>query len=142
MRFGSCISVVCYFFFFKQKTAYEVRISDWSADVCSSDLPRRPRGRYRQCAEAQARVSRDEARARRRDRRLDRRARDRGGQGAGARLAAHRSALELRTARCDAVERGRSEEHTSELQSPMRITYAVFCLKKKTQVIICAQKQT
>src|SRR3546814_2681242 len=28
----------CYFFFFKQKTAYEVRISDWSSDVCSSDL--------------------------------------------------------------------------------------------------------
>src|SRR3546814_3347900 len=27
-----------YFFFFKQKTAYEVRISDWSSDVCSSDL--------------------------------------------------------------------------------------------------------
>src|SRR3546814_4356405 len=31
----SCI--VC-FFFFKQKTAYEMRISDWSSDVCSSDL--------------------------------------------------------------------------------------------------------
>src|SRR3546814_1929380 len=30
----------CYvFFFFKQKTAYEMRISDWSSDVCSSDLP-------------------------------------------------------------------------------------------------------
>src|SRR3546814_17601193 len=29
---------VCSFFFFKQKTAYEVRISDWSSDVCSSDL--------------------------------------------------------------------------------------------------------
>src|SRR3546814_3363719 len=29
--------------------------------------------------------------------------------------------------------RGRSEEHTSELQSLMRISYAVFCLKKKTQ---------
>src|SRR3546814_3685293 len=29
-----------YFFFFKQKTAYEMRISDWSSDVCSSDLPR------------------------------------------------------------------------------------------------------
>src|SRR3546814_2448061 len=29
--------VVC-FFFFKQKTAYEMRISDWSSDVCSSDL--------------------------------------------------------------------------------------------------------
>src|SRR3546814_7867154 len=28
----------CSFFFFKQKTAYEVRISDWSSDVCSSDL--------------------------------------------------------------------------------------------------------
>src|SRR3546814_6529200 len=30
--------VIC-FFFFKQKTAYELRISDWSSDVCSSDLP-------------------------------------------------------------------------------------------------------
>src|SRR3546814_12424113 len=29
---------VCVFFFFKQKTAYEMRISDWSSDVCSSDL--------------------------------------------------------------------------------------------------------
>src|SRR3546814_3051210 len=28
------------FFFFKQKTAYEMRISDWSSDVCSSDLDR------------------------------------------------------------------------------------------------------
>src|SRR3546814_17231753 len=33
--------MICYFFFFKQKTAYEMRISDWSSDVCSSDLPRR-----------------------------------------------------------------------------------------------------
>src|SRR3546814_3559310 len=31
-----------YFFFFKQKTAYEMRISDWSSDVCSSDLQRLP----------------------------------------------------------------------------------------------------
>src|SRR3546814_17636103 len=29
---------LCIFFFFKQKTAYEMRISDWSSDVCSSDL--------------------------------------------------------------------------------------------------------
>src|SRR3546814_5214997 len=29
---------MCVFFFFKQKTAYELRISDWSSDVCSSDL--------------------------------------------------------------------------------------------------------
>src|SRR3546814_9698780 len=33
----SCVLYVC-FFFFKQKTAYEMRISDWSSDVCSSDL--------------------------------------------------------------------------------------------------------
>src|SRR3546814_9429041 len=30
--------LLCYFFFYKQKTAYELRISDWSSDVCSSDL--------------------------------------------------------------------------------------------------------
>src|SRR3546814_8225842 len=30
--------IVLFFFFFKQKTAYEMRISDWSSDVCSSDL--------------------------------------------------------------------------------------------------------
>src|SRR3546814_3295777 len=33
-----CSFVVVLFFFFKQKTAYELRISDWSSDVCSSDL--------------------------------------------------------------------------------------------------------
>src|SRR3546814_5717253 len=32
------LCVVFIFFFFKQKTAYEMRISDWSSDVCSSDL--------------------------------------------------------------------------------------------------------
>src|SRR3546814_10693882 len=36
-----CLLVVCFVFFFKQKTAYEMRISDWSSDVCSSDLRRR-----------------------------------------------------------------------------------------------------
>src|SRR3546814_15480895 len=40
--YGYCISVsylcVAYFFFFKQKTSYDLRISDWSSDVCSSDL--------------------------------------------------------------------------------------------------------
>src|SRR3546814_13750987 len=35
----SCVS--CLFFFFKQKTAYGCRISDWSSDVCSSDLMHR-----------------------------------------------------------------------------------------------------
>src|SRR3546814_4557046 len=33
-----CSSMFLLFFFFKQKTAYEMRISDWSSDVCSSDL--------------------------------------------------------------------------------------------------------
>src|SRR3546814_7995951 len=34
--------LVIVFFFFKQKTAYEMRISDWSSDVCSSDLAQYP----------------------------------------------------------------------------------------------------
>src|SRR3546814_1744040 len=34
----SVLCVVSFFFFFKQKTAYEMRISDWSSDVCASDL--------------------------------------------------------------------------------------------------------
>src|SRR3546814_9093070 len=41
---------IMYFFFFKQKTAYEMRISDWSSDVCSSDLP---------CASTRMRVAAD-----------------------------------------------------------------------------------
>src|SRR3546814_6135848 len=46
------------FFFFKQKTAYEMRISDWSSDVCSSDLlqaPQRPPQRAIDQPEAEAR---------------------------------------------------------------------------------------
>src|SRR3546814_4734894 len=38
-----CVS--CVVFFFKQKTAYEMRISDWSSDVCSSDLHRKNTGK-------------------------------------------------------------------------------------------------
>src|SRR3546814_3825387 len=41
-RFLLCSSM--FFFFFKQKTAYEMRISDWSSDVCSSDLTDRADG--------------------------------------------------------------------------------------------------
>src|SRR3546814_10896306 len=40
--FGLCFvwfHCLLFFLFFKQKTAYEMRISDWSSDVCSSDLP-------------------------------------------------------------------------------------------------------
>src|SRR3546814_6732677 len=36
--FVSCLCFDVYVFFFKQKTEYELRISDWSSDVCSSDL--------------------------------------------------------------------------------------------------------
>src|SRR3546814_4771929 len=39
--------VSLWFFFFKQKTAYEMRISDWSSDVCSSDLEARDPRRLR-----------------------------------------------------------------------------------------------
>src|SRR3546814_1173883 len=42
MDFGIKCYVLVFFFFFKQKTAYEMRISDWSSDVCSSDLPVNP----------------------------------------------------------------------------------------------------
>src|SRR3546814_7434144 len=35
---GNVLLLLCVLFFFKQKTAYEMRISDWSSDVCSSDL--------------------------------------------------------------------------------------------------------
>src|SRR3546814_1159694 len=36
------VFLLLFFFFFKQKTAYEMRISDWSSDVCSSDLGAEP----------------------------------------------------------------------------------------------------
>src|SRR3546814_4548745 len=43
--------IICIFFFFKQKTAYEMRISDWSSDVCSSDLQLLPANRDLTAAE-------------------------------------------------------------------------------------------
>src|SRR3546814_13812569 len=47
MRSLSCV-VLSFFFLFKQKTAYEMRISDWSSDVCSSDLSARVAAHLRQ----------------------------------------------------------------------------------------------
>src|SRR3546814_2590593 len=46
MYVSSCKFDLCtfFFFFFKQKTAYEMRMSDWSSDVCSSDLRSVPIG--------------------------------------------------------------------------------------------------
>src|SRR3546814_2172057 len=126
------------FFFFKQKPAYEVRISDWSSDVCSSDLRRgilaplrglvAGRGAARR-AVPPAVLAAAATRGRCARARLSRRPR--------TRRARHGPGAEGRHAACrdrHAVARRprRSEEHTSELQSLMRISYAVFCLKKKT----------
>src|SRR3546814_6926330 len=47
-----CGVIVIVFLFFKQKTAYELRISDWSSDVCSSDLLRDPVSGFRPSKEA------------------------------------------------------------------------------------------
>src|SRR3546814_4282693 len=46
MRCSHLTADVCCFFFFKQKAAYELRISDWSSDVCSSDLQRAQSGHF------------------------------------------------------------------------------------------------
>src|SRR3546814_5860468 len=51
--------VLYMFFFFKQKTAYEMRISDWSSDVCSSDLPRLPRCRRARAGARRGEKNRD-----------------------------------------------------------------------------------
>src|SRR3546814_3379586 len=133
-----------------------MRISDWSSDVCSSDLIEILDVDNAKVREAQiARINRikaarDEAKA---QAALDA-LRD-GAKGKGNLLAL---AVDCARERCtlgeislameDAFGRhgvdvypvkgiyGRSEEHTSELQSLMRISYAVFCLKKKKQRII------
>src|SRR3546814_10217687 len=102
-----------FFFFFKQKTAYEMRISDWSSDVCSSDL-------------FVNRIAFDHVRQDRGCRRKD---------GPIQSHSPHVAAclLDLHPNLSGNILHGllRSEEHTSELQSLMRISYAVFCLKKK-----------
>src|SRR3546814_1285460 len=122
------------FFFFKQKTAYEMRISDWSSDVCSSDL--RPLRAGPRAQGRHGRLSRGPAR---KGRAKDTRRPDRLQQGApgGAALVrpvavrAGRDQGRAGRSRLSQGESQRSEEHTSELQSLMRISYAVFCLKKK-----------
>src|SRR3546814_5343494 len=133
------------FFFFKQKTAYEMRISDWSSDVCSSDLLRDRGGRVELRGEAAvapgALRPRDGAKVGELVGAVDGRAgvgRGHAGRRGGRRRG--RSGRRGRRGNDDhafarrgnAIGAARSEEHTSELQSLMRISYAVFCLKKKT----------
>src|SRR3546814_8393123 len=130
------------FFFFKQKTAYEMRISDWSSDVCSSDLEAVGEAAHRQPAEEVGLVelAEDGADPHRRlhiaaivhvvdvvlvvdhqgDLRAPGRRRQRCGDLIALQIARRAQAVAVRLHR-------RSEEHTSELQSLMRISYAVFC---------------
>src|SRR3546814_3629870 len=120
------MSLLClfFFFFFKQKTAYEMRISDWSSDVCSSDLHIESFRLSRAGAVAGPVRNRPLSHSR--------------AQTAGECRAcppcrpptASRRAASFRLP----VRRPRSEEHTSELQSLMRISYAVFCLKNKNKL--------
>src|SRR3546814_10786794 len=97
------------FFFFKQKTAYEMRISDWSSDVCSSDLLLLGHG-HRGDEQAEA---------------------DHGGKEENGASVKEQERAPQRHPEDEDRGQYRSEEHTSELQSLMRISYAVFCLKKK-----------
>src|SRR3546814_1268914 len=93
-----------------------MRISDWSSDVCSSDLQQRPDvlRRRRAWLELQPELDPDRLVF------IDE-------TGTSTKMA-RRCGRSPRGERCRAP---RSEEHTSELQSLMRISYAVFCLKKK-----------
>src|SRR3546814_7501156 len=116
-----------------------MRISDWSSDVCSSDLPQCQYSTKRQGPAPVARRQPDidytvQALARTAGSRFDQK-RDRSA------LADDRTAVRVERG-CsghgiDGCFRnvglaGRLEEHTSELQSLLRISFAVFCLKQKT----------
>src|SRR3546814_3556628 len=114
-----------------------MRISDWSSDVCSSDLTP-PGGRSQNPGRIEPGLWRQPRT----------RAPDRGSRFRKAATcndaarwrqeAASGNVNPTSPSRCggafiwqdDAQETPRSEEHTSELQSPMLISYAVFCLKK------------
>src|SRR3546814_5219042 len=110
-----------------------MRISDWSSDVCSSDL------NTRRCNDI-AVVDRPWSSVRNHDASSDHRPAE-----AGSLLDAVGCRCGCRLHRRDGQpgphpgpvqgigRRRRSEEHTSELQSLMRISYAVFCLKKKNK---------
>src|SRR3546814_6187652 len=102
-------------FFFKQKTAYEMRISDWSSDVCSSDLP--------------PRVLRGTRRRRRRGRRVAP-SRAHGGTGPSTPRGSPRAALHPATA---AVLRGRSEARRVGNELSVRVDLGGRRFIKKTK---------
>src|SRR3546814_9557538 len=123
-----------------------MRISDWSSDVCSSDLPAIARALARFPPDVLSDEALREKLARvaiASDFAIAVLARQ---PDLLARLAADDGAAPPTAPLLDADHRGlaagqlpllaqRSEEHTSELQSLMRISYAVFCLQKKTQTL-------
>src|SRR3546814_4744054 len=109
-----------------------MRISDWSSDVCSSDLGR---------GIAPQRAALDAVDDRREPKQVIRQVKLQVRDRVAARPVAigrHcvRLAWDVRRGQPSQASTSagvRSEEHTSELQSLMRISYAVFCLKKKPQ---------
>src|SRR3546814_2124166 len=112
-----------------------MRISDWSSDVCSSDLQaiQRQRAHHPRCERADdaGHVAAAPVRAAEPVAKLGGVATlvlPRPHADAAARLAVD---LDGEHGRVQVDHVHRSEEHTSELQSLMRISYAVFCLKKK-----------
>src|SRR3546814_8424587 len=110
-----------------------MRISDWSSDVCSSDLAGARALAHPVQLALQGALARILGLAFLRQALLL--LVEPGGVIAFPRNA--RAAIELEDPAGDIVEEVaimRSEEHTSELQSLMRISYAVFCLKKKTKI--------
>src|SRR3546814_3471046 len=136
--------VIVYFFFFKQKTAYEMRISDWSSDVCSSDLL--VAGGSGCLVEAEAERQPGAMQQRRRQQEAEAISEAGSGDwhlgavgmamehGEGADQRHGRDRRQRQAERQGAADhddrerdaRLRSEEHTSELQSLMRTPYAVF----------------
>src|SRR3546814_2054132 len=126
------------FFFLWRKAAYEMRSSDWSSDVCSSDLKRRLSAGYCQILAALDQRSTGLIRPFRHERERNILPLPFGFRPVGhlggymkkfARSGRIIAALVLGTS---PTITARSEEHTSELPSLMRISYAVFCLKKRS----------
>src|SRR3546814_2940433 len=134
--------MLCYFFFFKQKTAYEMRISDWSSDVGSSDLTW-PGSSSATARCASPRRSIEPGPLRRRTPEWAAPVPPEGpfseapglsmGGSPACDFLAENSLFATPAVMPESLNRycktARSEEHTSELQSLMRISYAVFCLK-------------
>src|SRR3546814_4507666 len=145
-----CLLLVLSFFFFKQKTAYEMRISDWSSDVCSSDLAgqsgfqkvgRIHRAFTLACADQRVHLVNEEDDAALASFHFIQHALQPFFELAAifcasdqaAHVKRHQRAILQCIGHVTIGDAQRSEEHTSELQSLMRISYAVCCLKKKQQ---------